>query len=64
MSRKYTEAVAKAVAKYQKENYSHISVLIRKEKKQMLQDYCTRKGKTLNGLINEMIDAELGKEEQ
>ena len=64
MSRKYTEAVAKAVAKYQKENYSHISVLIRKEKKEQLQNYCRRKGKSLNGLINEMIDAELRKGRQ
>lgn len=44
-----------------KENYDQVKVVVQKGKKQVYKDYAEKVGKSLNGLINELLENEVNK---
>ena len=45
----------KAIDKYKRKTYDRIELLVYKGEKQKIKDYASRKGKTVNGFITELI---------
>lgn len=56
---KYSEAQKKAVAKYNAKTYDEIKIRVLKGYKGVISDYATLKGKSINKLINELLEAEI-----
>lgn len=56
---KYSEAQKKAVAKYNAKAYEEIKIRVSKGKKAVISDYAASKGKSINGLVNELLEAEI-----
>ena len=56
---KYSEAQKKAVAKYNAKAYDEIKTRVPKGVKAVISDYAASKGKSTNGLINELLEAEI-----
>ena len=52
----YSEAQKKATAKYMKNNLDDIKVRVPKGKREVYKKYADSKGKSLNGLIIELLD--------
>ncbi len=52
----------RAIEKYKKKTYDRIELLVYKGEKQKIKEYATRKGKTVNGFITELIRSEMEKE--
>lgn len=52
----YSESAKKATAKYQKKNYDRISLIVYKGDREIIAKYCETHGKTVNGLINELLE--------
>lgn len=44
-----------------KENYDQVKVVVPKGKKQVYKSYAETVGKSLNGLINELLESEVNK---
>lgn len=59
----YTEAQKKATLKYRKENYSRISLDLKKEKKEKYKAQAERRGMTLNAYIISLLEADAQKDE-
>lgn len=57
-----TKAQQKAVAKYMKENYDEIKVLVKKGKKDEIKARALAKGESVNAFINRIIEEALAKE--
>lgn len=57
-----TKAQQKAVAKYMKENYDEIKVLVKKGKKDEIKNRALAKGESVNAFINRAIDEALARE--
>jgi len=51
-----TKAAQKANAKYVKANYDELKIRVPKGKKQVIKDFATSKGKSLNEFVNTAID--------
>lgn len=60
---KYPEAQARATKKYIDKNFSKITILIRKENKELFTEYCKQQGKSFNKVLNEYINKTIGKED-
>lgn len=45
--------------KWQAENCERISLVVKKGKKQIIKDFATKQGNTLNGFINKAIDEKI-----
>lgn len=56
---KYSEAQKKAVAKYNAKTYDEIKLRVLKGSKAVISNYATTKGKSINGLVNELLEAEI-----
>lgn len=59
-----TEQKKKQIAymnQYNRDNYDRYSVMFPKGKKEVYKELAERRGHTLNGLINALLDAELKK---
>ena len=52
----------RVIEKYKKKTYDRIELLVYKGEKQKIKEYATRKGKTVNGFITELIRSEMEKE--
>lgn len=48
--------------KWQAENCERISLVVKKGKKQIIRDFATKQGNTLNGFINSAIDEKMQRE--
>ncbi len=57
-----TKAQQKAVAKYMKENYDEIKVLVKKGKKDEIKARALAKGESVNAFINRVIEEALARE--
>lgn len=57
-----TKAQQKAVAKYMKENYDEIKVLVKKGRKDEIKARALAKGESVNAFINRAIEASLAQE--
>ena len=53
---KRTEAVDKAIRKYESEKIDKILVRVPKGKKAVIQDYAASHGESVNGFINRAVD--------
>ncbi|MCI5945999.1 MAG: antitoxin [Oscillospiraceae bacterium] len=49
----------RAIEKYKKKAYDRIELLVYKGEKQKIKEYATKKGKTVNGFITELIRNEM-----
>lgn len=49
----------KAIDKYKRKTYDRIELLVYKGEKQKIKDYASKKGKTVNGFITELIRNEM-----
>ena len=56
---KYSEAQKKAVAKYNAKNYEEFTIRVKKGGKDIIRAYTNSNGKTINGLVNELLEAEI-----
>lgn len=54
----YSEAQKKATLKYRKENYSRISLDLKKDKKEKYKAQAERRGMTLNAYIVSLLEAD------
>lgn len=59
-----SEAQKKATAKYEKKNYDFIYLRVRKGQSKLIREYAEKKGKSLNRLINELLEKEIGEKFQ
>ena len=57
-----TKAQQKAVAKYMKENYDEIKVLVKKGKKDEIKARALAKGESINAFVNRAIEEALARE--
>lgn len=57
-----TKAQQKAVAKYMKENYDEIKILVKKGKKDEIKARALAKGESVNAFINRIIEEALAQE--
>ncbi len=56
---KYSEAQKKAVAKYNAKAYEEIKLRVHRGNKTIISDYAASKGKSVNGLINGLLEKEI-----
>ena len=54
-----SEARKRANAKYNAKTYDEIKVRVQKGAKAVISDYAAAKGKSTNGLVNELLEAEI-----
>ncbi|MEA5012907.1 MAG: hypothetical protein VB100_14435 [Angelakisella sp.] len=59
-----SKAQQKAVAKYMKSNYDEIKIRVPKGRKEEIQTHAAKRGESVNGLINRLIDDELNDDEK
>lgn len=57
-----TKAQQKAVAKYMKDNYDEIKVLVKKGKKEEIKNHAQAKGESVNAFINRVVEEALERE--
>ena len=53
----------RAIEKYKKKTYDRIELLVYKGEKQKIKNYASKKGKTVNSFITELIRNEINNEE-
>ena len=56
----YTKAGGEAVRRYVEKNYARISVTIPKEREAAVKAHASRKGESVNGLINALLRQDMG----
>ena len=59
---KRTEAVDKAIRKYESEKIDKILVRVPKGKKAVIQDYAASHGESVNGFINRAVDEAMARD--
>lgn len=59
---KRTEAVDKAIRKYESEKIDKILVRVPKGKKAVIQDYAAAHGESVNGFINRAVDEAMARD--
>lgn len=57
----YSDAQKEATARYNKKAYDRIDVIVPKGRRQIIKDFATAQGKSLNRFICDAIDAEMRK---
>ncbi len=57
-----SDAKRRAIEKWQKEKTDEIKVRVPKGQKERLRAHATQKGESVNGLIQRLINSELGEE--
>lgn len=62
MGNKYTEAKARAILKYQKEHTATITFRIKKEDKPRYKALADRLGKSMSGMIIDLVEEKLKEE--
>lgn len=55
----YSIAQKKAVAKYNAKAYDEIKIRVTKGKKAVISQYAQEQGKSINGLVNELLENEI-----
>jgi predicted HicB family RNase H-like nuclease len=58
---KTSEAMRKAINKYQTEKVDEFKIRVPKGQKQVIQDFAKSKGKSLNAFVYELIQREIEK---
>ena len=61
---KRTEAIDKAIRKYESEKIDKILVRVPKGKKAVIQDYAAAHGESVNGFINRAVDEAMERSEK
>lgn len=56
---KYSEAQKKAVAKYNAKTYDEIKIRVLKGSKAIIKQYTDKEGKSINGLVNELLEGKI-----
>lgn len=56
----YSEAQKKAVKKYNEKSYDEIKVRVKRGNKEIIQRYAENNNETVNGLINRLLEKEIG----
>ena len=59
---KTSEAMRKAITKYQKEKCDEIKIRVPKGKKSIIKEFAESKGKSVNGFVNEAVDEKMERE--
>lgn len=59
---KHYKSQQEATARYNKKAYDRINVIVPKGKRQLIKDYATSQGKSLNGFICDLIAKEMNQE--
>ena len=57
----YTKAGMRAVDKYVKENYERLNIKVPKGRKAAIEAHARGRGESVNGLVNALLRAELGR---
>lgn len=60
---KYSEAQKEATARYNKKAYDRIDVVVKKGQRQVIKDFATSQGKSLNRFIVDAVEAQMNKKE-
>ena len=60
----YTKAGGDAVRRYVEKNYARISVTIPKDQEAAVKAHASRKGESVNGLINALLRQDMGLSEE
>lgn len=58
---KYSDAQKEATARYNKKAYDRIDLIVKKGQRQIIKDFATSQGKSLNRFICDAIEAEMNK---
>ena len=53
------KAQTRAKNKYNAKNYDSLRIVVQKGAKAVISDYASAKGKSTNGLVNELLEAEI-----
>ena len=53
------KAQTRAKNKYNAKNYDNLRIVVPKGAKAVISDYATVQGKSINGLVNELLEAEI-----
>lgn len=61
---KYSEAQKEATARYNKKTYDRIDLVVKKGQRQILKDFATSQGKSLNRFILDAVENEISKIQQ
>ena len=59
---KYSDAQKEATARYNKKTYDRINVIVRKGQRQIIKDFATSQGKSLNRFILDAIEYQMNKD--
>ena len=52
-------AQTRAKNKYNAKNYDSLRIVVKKGNKAIISDYAAANGKSINGLVNELLEAEI-----
>lgn len=52
-------SATRAKNKYAKNNYDDLRIQVKKGKKSIISDHAQKKGKSINGLVNELLEQEI-----
>ena len=52
-------AQTRAKNKYNAKNYDSLRIVVKKGNKSIISDYAAANGKSINGLVNELLEAEI-----
>jgi hypothetical protein len=52
-------AQTRAKNKYNAKNYDSLRIVVKKGNKAVISDYAASKGKSINGLVNELLETEI-----
>ena len=58
----YSDAQREATARYNKKKYDRINVVVPKGKRQLIAEFASKHGKSMNKFICDAIDAQMNKE--
>lgn len=58
----YIESQRAATARYNKKTYDRIEIVVKKGRKEKIKAFAQRQGKSVNGLINDLLDEAMQKE--
>ena len=56
MEKRTGTAATKAKNKYNSANYDNLRIVVPKGKKDIIKEYAQKKGKSINGFVNDAID--------
>lgn len=61
---KYSDAQKEATARYNKKAYDRIDLIVKKGQRQIIKDFASSQGKSLNRFILDAIEAEMNKQKE